>query len=194
MFYDNFSFLCSQRNVSPSAVMKAIGLNKSSASYWKKGKIPSSDTLQKLADYFGVSLDYLVGTPEEIQKAAFEKLQETSQIAQEEATSPLEKYKKLMQIIVGYSDVRNLAELGNTVEEQDRSKRTEALNAIYEKLNSSCQEKVLGYAEGLAEDEENLVQYVTLPSLFSHSAEAPPSAPPPSPTEPQEDPPAAPDE
>lgn len=193
MFYDNFSFLCSQKNVSPSAVMKAIGLNKSSASYWKKGKIPSSDTLQKLADYFGVSLDYLVGPPEEVQKAAFEKLQETSRIAQEEATSPWEKQRKFMRTVMGYTEVQHLASLSNAVEEQGRTKRTEALNAVYGKLNSSCQEKVLGYAEGLAEDEENLVQYVTLPSLFSHSTEVP-LAPPPFPAEPQEDPPTPPDE
>lgn len=193
MFYDNFSLLCSQRNVSPSAVMKAIGLNKSSASYWKKGTIPSSDTLKKLADYFGVSLDYLVGSPEEIQKAAFEKLQEASSLAQEEAASPWEKQKNFMKTILAYSEVQQLAKLSNAVEEQERAKRTKALNAVYEKLNSSCQEKVLGYAEGLAEDEENLVQYVTLPSPFSQLAEtSPPLSS--SPTEPQENPQASLDE
>lgn len=61
MFYDNFMALCKQKGVTPSAVMRAIGLNKSSASYWKKGSTPSSDTLRKLADYFGVSMDYLSG-------------------------------------------------------------------------------------------------------------------------------------
>lgn len=62
MFYNIFTRLCTQKEVTPSAVMRAIGLNKSSATYWKKGSIPSSDTLQKLADYFGVSVDYLLGT------------------------------------------------------------------------------------------------------------------------------------
>lgn len=61
MFYDNFIRLCKQKGVTPSAVMRTIGLNKSSASYWKKGSTPSSDTLRKLADYFGVSMDYLSG-------------------------------------------------------------------------------------------------------------------------------------
>ena len=60
MFYDNFIRLCAQRSVTPSAVMRAIGLNKSSATYWKKGSAPSSDTLQKLADYFGVTVDDLL--------------------------------------------------------------------------------------------------------------------------------------
>lgn len=60
VFYDNFIRLCAQRSVTPSAVMRAIGLNKSSATYWKKGSTPSSDTLQKLADYFGITVDDLL--------------------------------------------------------------------------------------------------------------------------------------
>lgn len=61
VFYDTFLNLCAQKGVTPSAVMRAIGLNKSSATYWKKGSIPSSETLQKLADYFSVSMDFLLG-------------------------------------------------------------------------------------------------------------------------------------
>ena len=61
VFYNNFIALCAEKAVTPSAVMRAIGLNKSSASYWKKGSIPSTETLQKLADYFDVSIDYLLG-------------------------------------------------------------------------------------------------------------------------------------
>lgn len=68
MFYDTFKGLCEQKGVTPSAVMRAIGLNKSSATYWKKGSIPSGDTLQKLADYFGVSIDSLVGFTDEDKK------------------------------------------------------------------------------------------------------------------------------
>ena len=65
MFYDRFIGLCKARGVSPSAVMVSIGLNKSNATFWKKGSIPKGDTLQKLADYFGVSVDYLLGTEKE---------------------------------------------------------------------------------------------------------------------------------
>lgn len=60
MFYDRFIELCKERNVSPSAVMIAIGLNKSNATFWKKGSVPKGDTLRKLADYFGVTVDSLV--------------------------------------------------------------------------------------------------------------------------------------
>ena len=60
VFYDRFVGLCKERGVSPSAVMVSIGLNKSNATFWKNGSIPKGDTLQKLSDYFGVSVDYLL--------------------------------------------------------------------------------------------------------------------------------------
>ena len=61
MFYDIFIKLCKERSVSASFVMKEIGLNKSNATFWKRGSIPKGDTLQKLAQYFNVSVDYLLG-------------------------------------------------------------------------------------------------------------------------------------
>lgn len=149
-----------------------LGINRATLSRYENGEIdPPTSQIKRIAKALDIPLSELVGAPEEIQKAALEKLQETSQIAQEEVTSPWEKQRKFMQTVMGYAEVQNLALLSNAVEEQERAKRTEALNAVYEKLNSSCQEKVLGYAEGLAEDEENLVQYLTLPSPFSQSTE-----------------------
>ena len=71
MFYDQFVKLCKARGVSPSAVMVSIGLNKSNATFWKKGSIPKGETLQKLADYFGVSIDYLLGLADAPDGVAF---------------------------------------------------------------------------------------------------------------------------
>ena len=59
MFYSQFIKLCKKRGISPSAVTREIGLNNSSATAWKRGSIPKGETLQKLANYFGVSVDYL---------------------------------------------------------------------------------------------------------------------------------------
>lgn len=67
MFYDRFISLCVEKNVKPSRVAVETGFNKGSISVWKKKasegvdvKI-SADILQKVADYFGVSVDYLLG-------------------------------------------------------------------------------------------------------------------------------------
>lgn len=65
-FYDIFSELCKNRGVSPSAVTKAIGLTTANATYWKQGSVPKSETLWKLANYFGVSVDYLLGAGSQI--------------------------------------------------------------------------------------------------------------------------------
>ena len=59
-FYEKYLLLCQQRGKSPSAVANAIGLNNSSVTYWKRGSMPKSETVVKLADYFGIPSDYLI--------------------------------------------------------------------------------------------------------------------------------------
>lgn len=65
MFYERFLALCNARGVKPTSVANAIGLSKTNASFWKKGSMPSSANLQKLADYFEVPVGYLLGNPVE---------------------------------------------------------------------------------------------------------------------------------
>lgn len=61
MFYDVYQNLCKQINKAPSRVAIELGLNKSTVSVWKnKAAVPSGETLQKVADYFNVSVDYLL--------------------------------------------------------------------------------------------------------------------------------------
>ena len=60
MFYDVFSSLCDSRGISPSKAAENIGLNRAAVSKWKKGAVPVGATLQKFADYFGVTTDYLL--------------------------------------------------------------------------------------------------------------------------------------
>lgn len=50
MFFDRLSEACAIRNTSPSAVALQIGRSKSNVTGWKKGQIPSSDTLTALAE------------------------------------------------------------------------------------------------------------------------------------------------
>lgn len=62
MFYDLFCKLCSKKSISPTRASLEIGLSKSTATKWKNtGATPSGDTLNKIAEYFGVSVDYLLG-------------------------------------------------------------------------------------------------------------------------------------
>lgn len=68
MFFEIFSKVCAEKGLSPSSVVQAIGLNKSNITYWRRGSIPSSKNLQKLADYLQVTTDFLLtgNKPEEV--------------------------------------------------------------------------------------------------------------------------------
>lgn len=62
MFYDKFEQLCREKGVSPTSVARENGITQQSVSLWKKrGSTPKAETIQKLADYFNVSVDYLLG-------------------------------------------------------------------------------------------------------------------------------------
>ena len=61
MFFDRFSELCQAKGITPSRAAIEMGINKGTVSVWKnKGSLPQSAQLQKIADYFGVSTDYLL--------------------------------------------------------------------------------------------------------------------------------------
>lgn len=65
MFFDIFSMLCDKKGVSRYVAATAIGKNRSAVAKWKTGAIPNGSTLSLLADYFGVTTDFLLGsTPE----------------------------------------------------------------------------------------------------------------------------------
>lgn len=60
--YEIYEKLARSRSESNYAVSKATGVGQDTLSRWKTGKgEPSLDTLSILADYFGVSLDYMRG-------------------------------------------------------------------------------------------------------------------------------------
>lgn len=64
--YERFEQLLQKRGVTPYKVSKETGVTQTSLSNWKSGRnTPSARTLQKLADYFGVTVGYLMGTEEE---------------------------------------------------------------------------------------------------------------------------------
>lgn len=59
--WEVFDRLREDRGLSLYQIGKAIGINPSMFSNWKAGRyVPKQDKLQKIADYFGVSLEYLM--------------------------------------------------------------------------------------------------------------------------------------
>ncbi len=64
VFYSIFSKLCKQKGISETAALQEIGLSSGNLKNWKDGRIPKTDVLNKVASYFGVSMDYLLGKSE----------------------------------------------------------------------------------------------------------------------------------
>lgn len=61
MFWERFYSLCIQHDTKPIPVVKKLFIATGSVTKWKNGTIPSGETLAKIADYFHVSVDYLLG-------------------------------------------------------------------------------------------------------------------------------------
>jgi transcriptional regulator with XRE-family HTH domain len=63
--YNRIAELCTQNNVSITTMCRESGVSRASLSDLKVGRKQglSSDTLQKIASYFGVPSDYFIGTP-----------------------------------------------------------------------------------------------------------------------------------
>lgn len=62
MFFDIYKNLCSMHGMSPNGAAKILGLSSAIVTKWKKtGAVPKGETLNKIADYFNVSVDYLLG-------------------------------------------------------------------------------------------------------------------------------------
>ena len=60
--YKIFEALLAERGVTAYQVAKATGISTGSLSDWKNGRSsPKVEKLKKIADYFGVSVDYLLG-------------------------------------------------------------------------------------------------------------------------------------
>ena len=66
--YDVFLKLCDQKGVTASRALIDAGLSKSLGSKWKSmpTMVPNAATISKLAEYFHVSADVFLGTPESV--------------------------------------------------------------------------------------------------------------------------------
>lgn len=65
--YEIYCKLRDERGVKDSDVVKGTGITKSTFSDWKTGRSkPKNEKLQKIADYFGVTVDYLMTGKEEV--------------------------------------------------------------------------------------------------------------------------------
>ena len=65
MFWTNFSTLCADKNLSPNAVATELKIPSGSITAWRNGATPRTKSLTKIANYFGVTVDYLLNEEKE---------------------------------------------------------------------------------------------------------------------------------
>ena len=101
MFYDNYCVLCEMKKVTPTKAAKAVGLSAAAPTKWKKtGASPSAETLQKLAAYFGITVDELLGKekqPTEGELSGVRK--DLMDFADTLTDEKIEKYLRLMKTL-----------------------------------------------------------------------------------------------
>lgn len=87
--YDNYCKLRDARGLKDADIAKITGITKSTFSDWKNGRsIPKNNKLQKVADYFGVSLDYLINGEDVTKSNLFSEYLSITQEAQDNNINP----------------------------------------------------------------------------------------------------------
>ncbi len=104
MFYTIYCSLCQGKGISPSRAAMEMGINKGTVSVWKnKGTTPQAAQLNKISEYFGVSVDYLLGksshegfSPPSLDELDFALYGETHSLSAEEKQDILDyvRFKK----------------------------------------------------------------------------------------------------
>lgn len=61
MFWERFYKLCEENKKKPLQIVNQLNIAAGSITKWKNGAIPSGSNLCLIADYFNVSVDYLLG-------------------------------------------------------------------------------------------------------------------------------------
>lgn len=58
--YNKVKELCRDKNITQKQLAETIGINQNTIKTWEH-KLPNSETLVKIADYFDITTDYLLG-------------------------------------------------------------------------------------------------------------------------------------
>lgn len=92
--YEIFMQLCQKHGETPNAIGRKLGIASSTLTDWKKGRsAPKIDKMLAIADYFGVSVEYLM-TGKETEHEPYYYNEETRELADYAFKNP--DYKILM--------------------------------------------------------------------------------------------------
>lgn len=100
VLYQRIKLLCAEKGISINKLESTLGLGLSSIQKWKTATSPSIEKIMKIANYFDVSLDYLVGR-QEIKGSAADILKDEDIISFQRAKENMPpKEKELMMTMI----------------------------------------------------------------------------------------------
>ena len=107
-FWNRFFTLCNEIGKAPNAVAKELGFSSGSVTWWKKGKAPQPNSIKVLADYFNVSVDYLLGNidikNEQKEKSPLPNTDKEDVILELFKNMPLDKQKEVILEYIAKAD------------------------------------------------------------------------------------------
>lgn len=113
--YELFEKLLEERGITAYRVAKETGINTATFTSWKQGKYtPKRDKLQKIAEYLGVTIEYLLG--EETNVVKEDKQPYYSLTVKDEKDIA----KDLDRIMNDLDSESSLAFMGEPIDERDR--------------------------------------------------------------------------
>ena len=99
MFYDYLKAACDKLGKKITPTVEECGGKSSSAAKWKKGSSPNSDIVIKLAEYLGVSTDYLLlGKEPELSVKQQQLLNLFNQLSEENQAKIIERAETLLEM------------------------------------------------------------------------------------------------
>lgn len=68
MFWKNLCELCTHAGITPTNLVSVLNISRGSVTHWRQGKVPHYQTQQKIADYFGITVDELLADHASLKK------------------------------------------------------------------------------------------------------------------------------
>lgn len=125
-FPERLRYLRKSANISQQTLGDAMNVTKVSISGYETGnRKPDTDTLQKLADYFDVSIDYLLGRSETKEaRASYQTAEKEITIEEALLLSQLQKYPSMYNHLITDTEktVLQLYRLWSFLEEEKQNK------------------------------------------------------------------------
>ncbi len=119
MFWNIFYRLCLDKGTKPNAVAKQLGISSASVTKWKNGSQPSSANLNKIAGYFNVTVDYLLGNTGKKEKPYADEDEELAEYLKMLKTD--ENYRMMLSLMKGAKkeDVEKVVKLVKALLSED---------------------------------------------------------------------------